>query len=82
MHRTKETLEALWGEAPPPPRDTGWAKAAYGVLFGPWSEAAEVVLFHGRFDPAAQLEMLASVDPHVFCAPPTEYRMLVKEDLV
>jgi acyl-coenzyme A synthetase/AMP-(fatty) acid ligase len=68
--------ERLWTTS-----DTGWAKAAYGVLFGPWSEAAEVVLFHGRFDPAAQLEMLASVDPHVFCAPPTEYRMLVKEDL-
>jgi acetyl-CoA synthetase/medium-chain acyl-CoA synthetase len=61
--------------------DTGWAKAAYGVLFGPWSEAAEVVLFHGRFEPRAELEMLARVDPHVFCAPPTEYRMLVKEDL-
>jgi acetyl-CoA synthetase/medium-chain acyl-CoA synthetase len=68
--------ERLWTTS-----DTGWAKAAYGVLFGPWSEAAEVVLFHGRFEPRAQLEMLASVDPHVFCAPPTEYRMLVKEDL-
>jgi acetyl-CoA synthetase/medium-chain acyl-CoA synthetase len=68
--------ERLWTTS-----DTGWAKAAYGVLFGPWSEAAEVVLFHGRFAPGAQLEMLASVDPHVFCAPPTEYRMLVKEDL-
>jgi acetyl-CoA synthetase/medium-chain acyl-CoA synthetase len=61
--------------------DTGWAKAAYGVLFGPWSEGAEVVLFHGRFDPRAELELLARVDPQVFCAPPTEYRMLVKEDL-
>ncbi len=68
--------ERLWTTS-----DTGWAKAAYGVLFGPWSEAAEVVLFHGRFEPRTQLEMLASVDPHVFCAPPTEYRMLVKEDL-
>jgi len=68
--------ERLWTTS-----DTGWAKAAYGVLFGPWSEAAEVVLFHGRFEPRAQLEMLARVDPHVFCAPPTEYRMLVKEDL-
>jgi acetyl-CoA synthetase/medium-chain acyl-CoA synthetase len=68
--------ERLWTTS-----DTGWAKAAYGVLFGPWSEAAEVVLFHGRFEPRAELEMLARVDPHVFCAPPTEYRMLVKEDL-
>jgi acetyl-CoA synthetase/medium-chain acyl-CoA synthetase len=61
--------------------DTGWAKAAYGVLFGPWSLGAEVVLFHGRFDPRAELELLAELSPQVFCAPPTEYRLLVKEDL-
>jgi acetyl-CoA synthetase/medium-chain acyl-CoA synthetase len=61
--------------------DTGWAKAAYGVIFGPWSVGAEVVLYHGRFDAAAELELLREFDPQVFCAPPTEYRMLVKEDL-
>ncbi len=61
--------------------DTGWAKAAYGVIFGPWSLGAEVVLFDGRFDPRRELELLAELSPHVFCAPPTEYRLLVKEDL-
>ncbi|HVN37575.1 MAG TPA: AMP-binding protein [Myxococcota bacterium] len=61
--------------------DTGWAKAAYGVLFGPWSEGAEVVLYHGRFEPRAELDFLMHVDPHVFCAPPTEFRLLVKADL-
>jgi acyl-coenzyme A synthetase/AMP-(fatty) acid ligase len=61
--------------------DTGWAKAAYGVMFGPWSEGAEVVLYHGRFEPRAELAFLADVAPHVFCAPPTEFRLLVKEDL-
>ena len=61
--------------------DTGWAKAAYGVLFGPWSEGAEVVLYHGRFEPRAELDFLAKMSPHVFCAPPTEFRLLVKEDL-
>jgi acetyl-CoA synthetase/medium-chain acyl-CoA synthetase len=61
--------------------DTGWAKAAYGVLFGPWSEGAEVVLYHGRFEPRAELEFLQQIQPHVFCAPPTEFRLLVKEDL-
>jgi len=68
--------ERLWTTS-----DTGWAKAAYGVLFGPWSEGAEVVLFHARFEPREEFEMLARVDPHVFCAPPTEYRLLVKQDL-
>jgi acyl-coenzyme A synthetase/AMP-(fatty) acid ligase len=61
--------------------DTGWAKAAYGVIFGPWSEGAEVVLFHGRFEPRTELDLLMDLAPQVFCAPPTEFRMLVKEDL-
>jgi acetyl-CoA synthetase/medium-chain acyl-CoA synthetase len=61
--------------------DTGWAKAAYGVIFGPWSHGAEVVLYHGRFDPRSEIDFLSQVDPHVFCAPPTEFRMLVKDDL-
>jgi acetyl-CoA synthetase/medium-chain acyl-CoA synthetase len=61
--------------------DTGWAKAAYGVIFGPWSEGSEVFLYDGRFDARRELELLADVSPHVFCAPPTEFRMLVKEKL-
>jgi acyl-coenzyme A synthetase/AMP-(fatty) acid ligase len=61
--------------------DTGWAKAAYGVIFGPWSAGAEVFLFHGRFDARREIELLAEVAPQVFCAPPTEFRLLVKEDL-
>jgi len=82
-HRTTARLwhgvrdgERLWTTS-----DTGWAKAAYGVIFGPWSEGAEVVLFDGRFDPRGELRLLAEVAPHVFCAPPTEFRLLVKEDL-
>jgi acetyl-CoA synthetase/medium-chain acyl-CoA synthetase len=61
--------------------DTGWAKAAYSVLFGPWSVGAEVCLYEGRFEPRRELELLSGFDPDVFCAPPTEYRLLVKEDL-
>ncbi len=61
--------------------DTGWAKAAYGVIFGPWSAGAEVFLYDGRFEAARELELLAEVAPQVFCAPPTEFRLLVKEDL-
>jgi acetyl-CoA synthetase/medium-chain acyl-CoA synthetase len=39
------------------------------------------VLFDGRFDPRGELRLLAEIAPHVFCAPPTEFRLLVKEDL-
>jgi acyl-coenzyme A synthetase/AMP-(fatty) acid ligase len=59
--------------------DTGWAKAAYSVIFGPWSVGAEVFMYEGRFDPVKELELLEDVAPNVFCAPPTEYRLLVKE---
>jgi acetyl-CoA synthetase/medium-chain acyl-CoA synthetase len=68
--------ERLWTTS-----DTGWAKAAYGLIFGPWSAGAEVVLVDGRFDPRSELRLLAEIAPHVFCAPPTEFRLLVKEDL-
>jgi acetyl-CoA synthetase/medium-chain acyl-CoA synthetase len=61
--------------------DTGWAKAAYGVLFGPWNAGTAVFMYHGRFDPVRELSLLEKYEISVFCAPPTEYRLLVKEDL-
>jgi len=61
--------------------DTGWAKAAYGVLFGPWALGVPVFMYDGRFDPARELDLLERYEVSVFCAPPTEYRLLVKEDL-
>ncbi len=61
--------------------DTGWAKAAYGVLCGPWMNGAPILMYNGRFDPKKQLELLARYGVGTFCAPPTEFRMLVKEEL-
>jgi acyl-coenzyme A synthetase/AMP-(fatty) acid ligase len=61
--------------------DTGWAKAAYGVLFGPWMNGITTFMYNGRFDPKRQFELLRRYGITSFCAPPTEYRMLVKEDL-
>jgi acetyl-CoA synthetase/medium-chain acyl-CoA synthetase len=61
--------------------DTGWAKAAYGVLFGPWGVGAPTLMYNGRFDPERELELLARYEVSTFCAPPTEYRMLVKQAL-
>ena len=61
--------------------DTGWAKAAYGVIFGPWSAGAEVFMYDGRFEPSRELALLSEIEPRVFCAPPTEFRLLVKQDL-
>ncbi|MGH8013324.1 MAG: acyl-CoA synthetase [Candidatus Binataceae bacterium] len=61
--------------------DTGWAKAAYGVLFGPWMNGTTVFMYNGRFEPQKELELLHRYKVTTFCAPPTEFRMLVKEDL-
>ncbi len=83
---TQRYTSAIWHAARAGDRlwttsDTGWAKAAYGVIFGPWSTGAEVFLYDGRFDARRQLDLLAEVAPQVFCAPPTEFRLLVKQDL-
>jgi acyl-coenzyme A synthetase/AMP-(fatty) acid ligase len=61
--------------------DTGWAKAAWGVLFGPWNLGVPVFMYDGRFEPKKELQLLEKHEVSTFCAPPTEYRLLVKEDL-
>ncbi|MEN3343138.1 MAG: acetyl-CoA synthetase [Actinomycetota bacterium] len=62
--------------------DTGWAKAAWGGLFGQWHERATVLqVALGRPDAATILEILARHCVTSFCAPPTLYRLLVQHDL-
>lgn len=63
--------------------DTGWAKAAYSNLFGPWRMGAAVFIQHssGRFDAQETLRLLEQHRITTFCAPPTAYRMMVLEDL-
>ena len=63
--------------------DTGWAKAAYGKLFGQWTQGAAIMQHNakGRFDAQQTLKMVAKYGVTAFCAPPTAYRMMVLEDL-
>ena len=62
--------------------DTGWAKAMWGKLYGQWlNEAAVFVYDFDRFDAADILPMFAKYHITTFCAPPTMYRMLIKQDL-
>ena len=63
--------------------DTGWAKAAWGKLFGQWQIGAAVMVHEaaGRFDPKIHLELIEKCGVTTFCAPPTAYRMLILEDL-
>jgi acetyl-CoA synthetase/medium-chain acyl-CoA synthetase len=63
--------------------DTGWAKAAYSNLFGPWHMGAALLIVddRGKFDAKRCLTLLEKHEVTTFCAPPTAYRMMVLEDL-
>ncbi|MGZ3480164.1 MAG: AMP-binding protein [Myxococcaceae bacterium] len=63
--------------------DTGWAKCAWGKVFGPWSQGACSVVydFRGRFDARAILDLMSREKVSTFCAPPTAWRAIVLEDL-
>ena len=62
--------------------DTGWAKSSWGKLYGQWlCEAAVFVYDFDRFDAEDILPMFAKYGITTFCAPPTMYRMLIKQDI-
>ncbi len=62
--------------------DTGWGKAVWGKLYGQWlCEAAVFTYDFDRFDPGDILPMFREYNITTFCAPPTIYRFLIKEDL-
>jgi len=62
--------------------DTGWAKAAWGLLYGPWQKGAAQVLHDGiGFDAELHLSIIKRLKVNTFCAPPTIYRMLAQLDL-
>lgn len=62
--------------------DTGWAKAAWGLLYGPWQIGAAQVLYDGTgFDAELHLKLIEQLKVTTFCAPPTIYRILTQMDL-
>ncbi len=63
--------------------DFGWAKAAWGKLFGQWALGAANFLWDARGKPDFDLilRMIGEQRVTTFCAPPTVFRALVLEDL-
>lgn len=62
--------------------DTGWGKAVWGKLYGQWIAGANVFVYDfEKFKPVDVLQMIH--DHHItsFCAPPTVFRFLIREDL-
>jgi len=63
--------------------DTGWAKTAFGKLFGQWICGAAVLQRNpiGGFNPKISLGVIERFGVTTFCASPGVYRMLIQEDL-
>ncbi len=62
--------------------DTGWAKSMWGKLYGQWlAEAAIFVYDYDRFNGEDILRCIEKYRVTTFCAPPTIYRFLIKQDL-
>lgn len=63
--------------------DTGWAKTAFGKLFGQWICGAAVLQRNpiGGFNPKISLSVIERFGVTTFCASPGVYRMLIQEDL-
>ena len=62
--------------------DTGWAKAAWGKLYGQWLAGANIFVYdHEKFTPADILHKIGQYRITSLCALPTIYRFLIREDL-
>ena len=63
--------------------ESGWAKCSWGKLYGQWIAGTCLFIydyFH-KFQPTDLLERIEKYHIDTFCAPPTIYRFLIKEDL-
>jgi acetyl-CoA synthetase len=62
--------------------DTGWAKSAWGKLYGQWLSGSAVMTYDfDKFIPKNLLGVIVKYKVTTFCAPPTIYRFLIKEEL-
>jgi acetyl-CoA synthetase len=62
--------------------DTGWAKSAWGKIYGQWMSGSAVMTYdYDKFVPKDILGVIEKYKVTTFCAPPTIYRFLIKEEL-
>ena len=62
--------------------DTGWAKAAWGLVFPPLLAGSAILLFDGEgFDANQHLKIIEDHKVTTFCAPPTIYRLFAQMDV-
>ncbi|MCL2817556.1 MAG: AMP-binding protein [Clostridiales bacterium] len=62
--------------------DSGWAKFGWGKIYGQWICGAAVFAYDmDKFVPQNLLEKMQKYRPATFCAPPTMFRFMIREDL-
>ena len=62
--------------------ETGWAKAVWGKLYGQWLAGSAVFAYDMvSFVPDKMLHHMEKYGVTTFCAPPTVYRYLIRQDL-
>ena len=62
--------------------DTGWAKAAWGLLYPPLLAGCTIILYdNDGFDLDEHLEIIKKHKVTTFCAPPTIYRLMAQSNL-
>lgn len=62
--------------------DTGWGKALWGKLFGPWLSGGCVFVYDFRkFEGSDILHMIEKYKINTICMPPTMYRMLLRSEI-
>jgi acetyl-CoA synthetase len=60
----------------------GWAKHAWSCFFAPWNAGATIFVYnYERFSARACLDVICRCNVTSLCAPPTVWRMMIKEDL-
>lgn len=63
--------------------DTGWAKCAWGKIFGQWIQGSCQFVYdiRGKFEATELLPLIERYEVTTLCCPPTVYRMLILADL-
>ncbi len=62
--------------------ETGWAKAVWGKIYGQWIAGTAIFVYDmAGFTPDLFFRKLVKYGVTTFCAPPTVYRFLIRQDL-
>ncbi len=62
--------------------DTGWAKCAWGKIYGQWLAGSAVFVYdYDRFDAGKMMDEMSKYGVSTFCAPPTIFRFMIKSDM-